>query len=141
MKGYLVIDPGQTTGYAYFDPKGKAQGNFQIEGIEEFGAYLELALAGEYTTWIAVVYETYKVFPNVRQGGSEVPAAQVIGIIKHLCRKYHVRLESVDPKYKKIGYAWSGKRPPSNHAVSHGPDAEALGEYWLRKNKIKGIDD
>lgn len=135
---YLFIDPGLITGYAFFDDAGMLLASHQIKGIEEFGEMLEDALCIQLPQWI--VYESFKVFPWVNQGGSEVEAAQVIGIIKHVARKNGIPIDSVDPKYKKIGYAWSGKRPPSNHAKSHGPDAVAHGEYWLRKKHIKEMD-
>lgn len=135
---YIVLDPGETTGWAQFNPDGSLYSITQVEGITELGLMLEYALT-KYTV-TRIIYESYKVFPWVSQGSSEVPAAQVIGIIKYLCCKYDVPGEAIDPKYKKIGYAWSGEKPPSNHAKSHGPDAKALGEYWLRKNKVKHIN-
>jgi hypothetical protein len=138
---YLVLDPGDTTGVALFGAKGTLLSSNQIDGIAEVGYYLEQMLRVDKHACIRCLYESYKVFPWVKQGGSDVPAAQVIGIIKYLCSKYGVPYEEIDPKFKRIGYAWSGKKPPSNHAISHGPDAEALGEYWLRKNKVKGMDD
>lgn len=138
---YLVLDPGETTGVAVFNDKGIIVDVFQLDRIVDVGTYLDEMLTLSGSKCIRVLYESFKVFPWVKQGGSEVPAAQVIGIIKYLCHKRGIPTEEIDPKYKRIGYAWSGKKPPSNHAISHGPDAEALGEYWLRKNKVKGMDD
>jgi len=135
---YLVLDPGQTTGIARFDEHGKSTQVFQIEGIVEIGAVLDAAL--KTGTYKRVLYETFRVFDNVNLSGSDVPAAKVIGIIEFLCAIYNVPCEGIQPKYKKIGYAWSGKRPPSDHSKSHGPDAEALGEYWLRKTGVKNIN-
>lgn len=136
---YFVTDPGETTGWAKFDDDGTFIEMGQVRGIVAFGSYFHNCLeeSSRQTKGIeAVLYETYKIFPNINQGGSEVPAAQVIGIIKILCHLYHVPVEGIDPKYKRIGYAWSNTRPPSNHDISHGPDARALGEYWLRKHKV-----
>jgi hypothetical protein len=138
---FLVFDPGDTTGVAVFDDEGVVADVFQLDHIVDVGTYIDEMFSHTGNTCIRVLYESFKVFPWVKQGGSEVPAAQVIGIIKYLCYKRGIPRESIDPKFKRIGYAWSGKKPPSNHAISHGPDAEALGEYWLRKNKVKGMDD
>lgn len=138
---FLVFDPGETTGVAVFDSEGVVADMFQLDTIVEVGSYLEEMFSFSQNVCVKVLYESFKVFPWVKQGGSEVPAAQVIGIIKYLCHKRGIPTEEIDPKYKRIGYAWSGKKPPSNHANSHGPDAEALGEYWLRKNKVKGMND
>lgn len=135
---YLVLDPGETTGIARFDSAGYLIDTDQICGVTLTGRVLEeLLLSG---TVSRILYETFKEFANVKLTGSDMPAAKVIGIIEFLGDKHKVPIEGIEPKYKRIGYAWSGKRPPSNHAKSHGPDAEALGEYWLRKNKIKDIN-
>lgn len=139
MSLYLFVDPGLTTGYAVFDDAGQVIMREQISGVVEFG----LACEGWIQTggWKAIVSESFKIFPHVKQGGSEVEAAQVIGILKHLCNKYEIPYSEVDPRHKYIGYKWSKKKRPTNHNKSHGPDAEAIGEYWLRLNKIKGMDD
>lgn len=136
---YLVLDPGLTTGIAKFDAKGNNEKVSQIYGVVEVGMVLDRALpTGIFTR---VLYETFREFANANLTGSDMPAAQVIGIIEFLCAKYEIPCEGIQPKYKRIGYAWSGKRPPSDHSKSHGPDAAALGEYWLRKNGIKDIND
>lgn len=136
---YIVLDPGLTTGIARFDSKGTLQNTAQIHGEVECGFVLVRLLENFGVT--RVLYETFRVFEHANLTGSDVPAAKVIGIIEFVCMKHDVECEGIQPKYKKIGYAWSGKRPPSDHSKSHGPDAEALGEYWLRKTGVKGIDD
>jgi hypothetical protein len=135
---YIVIDPGETVGYASFDASGSLIKSGQMRGYLTFGVLLESILEAQPVT--RVLYETYKIFPWVAQGGSEVPAAKNIGIIEWLASKNDVAYEGIDPKYKKIGYAWAGIKKPSNHALSHSFDAVALGEYWLRKNGIKPND-
>lgn len=135
MNRYLVDDPGETSGIAIFSSTGLFIEHFQVSGIEEHGVILEaMCMKGNI---IRILYETFFINPKVSQGGSDVPSAQGIGIIRHLGHKYGIPYEGIEPRYKKIGYAWSGTRPPSNHAMSHGPDARALGEYWLRRKKIK----
>jgi hypothetical protein len=136
---YIVLDPGETTGIARFDDKGKLVSSAQMYGIVESGRFLARLLVN--ITVKRVLYETFQEFAHVKLTGSDMPAAQVIGIILYLCDKYDVPCEGIQPKYKKIGYAWSGTRPPSDHNKSHGPDAAALGEYWLRKTGVKGIND
>lgn len=135
MNRYLVDDPGETSGLAFFDSSGLFLRYVHVTGIEEHGMILEgLCMNGGL---IRILYETFFINPRISQGGSDVPSAQGIGIIRHLGNKYSIPVEGIEPRYKKIGYAWSGTKPPSNHALSHGPDARALGEYWLRKKKIK----
>jgi hypothetical protein len=136
---YIVLDPGETTGIARFDDKGTCLSVAQMVGIVETGYFLDRVLANIKVT--RVLYETFQEFAHVKLTGSDMPAAQLIGIIKFLASKHDVPCEGIQPKYKKIGYAWSGKRPPSDHNKSHGPDAAALGEYWLRKTGVKGIND
>ena len=135
---YLFLDPGETTGIARFDDKGTPTKVFQIYGVVELGMVLDKALSTG--LFKKVLYESFRVFGHANLTGSDVPAAKVIGIIEFLCEKYNVPCEGIQPKYKKIGYAWSGKRAPSDHSKSHGPDAEALGEYWLRTHGVKDIN-
>lgn len=132
---YVVIDPGETNGLAVFGNTGLLEHSTQISGIVLMGVMLEKMLERE--TWERILYETYIVNPKISQGGSEVPSAQVIGIIKFLGDKFSTPVEGIHPRYKIPGYAWSGIKKPGNHSVSHAPDAVALGEYWLRKHKIK----
>jgi hypothetical protein len=132
---YLFVDPGLTTGWAVFSPEGKFLHLNQVFGIEEFGELLERIIVER--RFLAIVAESYIINPKVKQGGSDVPSAQVIGIMKHLCRKYLIPYDDIEPRHTTVGYRWSGTVQPSNHAVSHGPDARAIGEFWLRRKKIK----
>jgi hypothetical protein len=137
---YLSIDPGLTTGYALFNTDGILMRSGQIKGICEFGEVLENMLKVHDEDLEAILFETFKIFPNVPLGGSDVPAARAIGVMQWLAYKHAVRTIGVDPKYRKIGYAWSGLKKPANHAISHASDAVAIGEFWLRKNKVKPND-
>lgn len=143
---YYVFDPGLTTGYAVFNTKGTFLRKGQIEGIKEFSDALTAIveedsfaknMEEDYEPIDRILFETFKIFPWVKQGGSEVPAAKVIAVIEYLADRYSIPCEGIDPKYKRIGYAWIGQKKPSNHAISHQYDAVALGEFWLRKNRIK----
>lgn len=140
MPNYFAIDPGETTGYALFDSQGRVTKRGQIYGRNEFCAILEKLLSNRDRGVTHVLFETYKIFPWVNQGGSEVPAAKVIGVIEYLCDKYDIYCIGVDPRHKRIGYAWAGIKRPANHALSHEWDAVAIGEFWLRKNKVKPND-
>lgn len=135
---YAVADPGETTGLAIFGNTGLLEKATQISGIVPFGIILEKLL--QEWKWERLLYETYIINPRINQGGSEVPSAQVIGIIKFLGDKYDTPVEGIHPRYKIPGYAWAGIKKPTNHARSHAPDAVALGEYWLRKNKVKPLE-
>lgn len=138
---YFAIDPGETVGYALFGRDGVLTKSGQIYGRNEFCKILEALLSRKDGTGVShVIFETFKIFPWVNQGGSECPAAKVIGVIEYLCDKYDVTYNGVDPAYRRIGYAWAGIKRPTNHALSHQWDAVAIGEYWLRKNKVKPND-
>lgn len=135
---YLAIDPGVTTGYASFDEKGNFVIGGQIVDFLIFGDLLERFL--EEKEVVRVLYETYKIFPHVAQGGSEVEAAQCIGVIKWICRKHSVPISGVEPRHRRIGYRWANLREPSNHSKSHGIAARGIGEFWLRHNGVKPND-
>lgn len=138
---YMFLDPGETTGIATFDDSGVILYTGQVEGIPALGRLLELNFEALGSRLLAVGYEVFRVDPSAKLGGSTLPASKVIGVIEYLCEKYSIRCVPIERKFKRIGYAWSNTRPPSDHSKSHGPDARAIGEYWLRINDVKGMDD
>ena len=131
---FLVLDPGETTGFARFEQDGSLIDIGQVEGIEDL------------VTWIndldpkpaLIVYEQFLVDPHVRLGGSDLETVQAIGQI----RKYGIENGIVaipqSRTIKLIGYRWAGKKPlpKKRHDESHKWDALAHGIYYLVSNKI-----
>lgn len=136
---YLAIDPGMSTGIAYFDEKGKEVFKLQIVGIEELYIWLHtFTMPFEY-----LIYEAYVIRPGVPHGGDEVPAAQVIGILKgfaHANKKVLVKQLAHEriPAYAWQGKAYSSKSHPKD---SDQESALAHGLTYLVKNGVVKVND
>lgn len=134
----LVVDPGDTTGFALFRENGECL----WKGQEDFEGVLNL-LAGD--TDIAViatriVVEDYRLRggKQAQQTGSRFQAVQVIGALKYHARLKGIPLELATVQAKTLGSMYSGVKPPSDHKKSHEIDAYNIGIYWLVS---KGIID
>jgi hypothetical protein len=84
----LAVDPGQTTGWATLtvDPARPECVPVVVDGgqVLTWGGFRD-RIAG--VTW--VVYENWRLFPGsaLAQVGSEMVAAQVIGVLLYLCEQ------------------------------------------------------
>jgi hypothetical protein len=109
----------------------------QVEGIDEFTTWLEdLPMKPA-----LIIYETYVIDPNVKQGGTDVPASQVIGAIRSYGQRHSIVCLPQLRTVLLIGYRWAGIKPlpKSKHKLSHQYDAFAHGIYYLIKNKIREL--
>lgn len=136
---YLSVDPGMTTGIAYFDEEGKFEFKTQIKGIEEFYVWLHTFEK----SFGYIIYEAYVINPKVDHGGDEVPAAQVIGILKGFAYANDKVLVK-QLAYERIpGYPWFGKiyRKGYHPKDSDQDSAHAHGLVYLVKNKVVSVND
>lgn len=136
---YLAIDPGMSTGVCYFDAEGREVFKTQIVGIEEFYVWLH-TFAQPFET---MIYEAYVINPKVDHGGDEVPAAQVIGIIKgyaHANEKILIKQLA----FERIpAYAWQGKKWHKGYHPKDSDQESALahGLIYLVKKGVVNIND
>lgn len=131
---YIAFDPGLTTGVAYFNEKGETELLVQIKGIEEFYVWLHtFDRPFDY-----MIYEAYVINPKVDHGGDEVPAAQIIGIIRGFAYA-NEKILIKQLAYNKVpGYTFLGKKYVKGKKTKtiHQEDAESHGAYYLVKNRI-----
>lgn len=82
---------------------------------------------------VLVVCEDYKLFRKkaTKQVGSKFVASQIIGALKLWTKQQGIKLIMQDPDKKDLGEKYSGRKPPSNHALSHKVDAYNHGAYRL----------
>lgn len=131
-KMILVVDPGDTTGYAIFF---EDDGELHIKGQADFDNFLEFLMGNSFDH---IVVEDYRLRKGkqAQQTGSRFQAVQVIGALKYVARQEGIKLELVDVQAKTLGSMYSGIKPPSDHKKSHEIDAYNIGIYWLVKNGI-----
>lgn len=131
----LVVDPGDTTGYALFDVNGhfiaKDQGNFD-------GVLSVLADIGQKNLLTRIVVEDYRLRAGkqAQQTGSRFQAVQVIGALKYHAYLHNIGFELATIQAKTLGSMYSGVKPPSDHKKSHEIDAYNIGIYWLVTHDI-----
>lgn len=136
---YLAFDPGLTTGWAKFDNDGVIQASGQVshDGLMHLVDGFEV----EHNTdpVKVVIYEVYRIFRHkaMAQVGSEVPAAQAIGIIKTLIRATGAQEVKQPSHILSIAEKWTGLSPVGDHKNSHWVDAFNHGAYWLIKEGIR----
>ncbi len=121
----LALDPGKTTGWALFSNKGVLVNSGEIP--DDF--VMNWIEAIEPTI---IVIEDFKINPAKRQGGSDVPAAQVIGAVKAYCKWQRAKLVLQSNTIKPIAYKWAGLR-----TKSHAHDAVAHGWYYCQRSGIR----
>lgn len=132
----LVVDPGDTTGFASFYEDGTEYSRWQsdFEGLLDF-------LVSSYPIAIdlsRIIVEDYRLRAGkqAQQTGSRFQAVQVIGALKYHARLHNVQFELANVQAKTLGSMYSGVKPPSDHKKSHEVDAYNIGIYWLVTNKI-----
>ena len=132
---YLSIDPGDNTGWAKFDDKGKFQAFGEIKGHDNFLDWLEKVEVSEGDVWII---ESYRSRPGAINSWSRQPTIQLIGAIKRQAHKKHIFIEEQYPSpCLSIGLRFIGMH--KMYVGKHVPDqvsALAHGTYYLRKKGV-----
>jgi hypothetical protein len=92
-----------------------------------------------------VVYETFQLFgwKMGEQQGSNFLTPELIGAMKHICRRAGVPMRRYRPVDHKALYKLMEFRPPQRKvrdwvSYGHGPhakDSECLGEYHVRRSR------
>lgn len=131
---YLALDPGDTTGFAFFDERGLLLKMGQFKQDVEM-QWLNDNLKPELK---AVIIEDYKNYAWKKQKNwSRNTTSKLIGKIEMTCEMRTVPYYLQQANVKSIGYLYAGLgEAPSNHSISHQYDAVAHGTYWLRVNGI-----
>lgn len=127
----LVVDPGDTTGYAMFD----REGGLIEKGQADLDKFFEVLITHSFTKFVVEDYRLRKG-KQAQQTGSRFQAVQVIGALKYAAYLDEVDFELVDVQAKTLGSMYSGVKPPSDHKKSHEIDAYNIGIYWFVKNGV-----
>lgn len=130
MTHILAIDPGGMNGVAWFE-----------DAVWTGSDQIKLA---DLPKWLhkyeprpdLIVYENFKLWKHraIQQSGSDLPAAQAIGMIKSYASIYGIPLVDQSPQILKPAEMASQMKMPSDHSQSHWVSAYLHG-YWYLVNK------
>jgi len=128
----ISVDPGDTTGIAYWSNKG--------EFVEkEMLTFDELVDRLETLNDVAtVVCEDYRLRQGkqMAQTGSRFVAVQALGALRAYAHRVGASFVLQQPNILTIAALHSGVQPPSRHADTHDVDAYNHGYYYF---ETKGL--
>lgn len=128
----LVVDPGDTTGYALFYDDGE----LYVKNQGDFIHVMEMLQNTIHIEHIVVEDYRLRAGKQAQQTGSRFQAVQVIGALKYHAYLHNIGFELATVQAKTLGSMYSGVKPPSDHKKSHEVDAYNIGIYWLVTNNV-----
>jgi hypothetical protein len=128
----ISVDPGETSGIAYWTDTGEFVEKEALTQEELFDKIEQL----ENVT--AIVCEDYRLRQGKQmvQTGSRFVAVQIIGALKAYARRVGAKFFLQPANILTVAALHSGTKRPSNHAISHDIDAYNHGYYYF---ETKGL--
>jgi len=128
----LSVDPGETTGIAYWSDTGDF---VEKETLTQEQLFDKLEILENVT---AIVCEDYRLRQGKQmvQTGSRFVAVQIIGALKAYAQRVKARFVLQPANVLTVAALHSGIKRPSNHAKSHDIDAYNHGYYYF---ETKGL--
>lgn len=144
---YLAIDPGKTTGYAYFDAEGISTATGQATVDEIITQLYHISMAPkEVLSELVVIVEDFLLLPHMatrvaaNRNSRGMEASQVIGATKFFCRLNGSRLIMQRPEKNTLAKVWTGLDSNVNHSKSNWKSAFNHGMYYLVTNRILTVE-
>ena len=133
----LAIDPGGVNGIYWWDDEYKDAGFAQVK-LKDLPEWLEAHLPIP----DLIVFENYRLWKHkaLQQSGSDMPAAQAVGIIKSYTIRNNIDLLEQSPQILKQAELMTQVKMPSDHTQSHWVSAYLHGMYYLMKNGHRVVD-
>ena len=128
----ISVDPGYTTGIAYWEDDGTFISRETMSQNELFDKLEQLSDV------TVIVCEDYRLRQGkqMAQTGSRFVAVQIIGALKAYARRVGAKFVLQPPNILTIAAMHSQVKRPSNHAKSHDIDAYNHGFYYF---ETKGL--
>jgi hypothetical protein len=128
----ISVDPGETTGIAYWTDEGQL---LTKETLTQDELIDKLETLENIKT---VVCEDYRLRQGKQlvQTGSRFVAVQIIGALKAYARRVGAKFVLQPANVLTVAALHSGVKRPSNHAKSHDIDAYNHGYYYF---ETKGL--
>lgn len=129
---FLAVDPGKSTGWASYTENGTLIDLGKITPEDKFLDWLESQ------TPRIVIIETYRNRPGFTNSWSTGPTQQMIGAIKRILRKKHVKIVEQEPSpCLAIGCKWAGIPNKKGQHLDDSMSAHAHGTYYLINSGVK----
>lgn len=128
----ISVDPGDTTGIAYWTDTGEF---VEREALSQEQLFDKIEILENVT---AVVCEDYRLRQGKQmvQTGSRFVAVQIIGALKAYARRVGAKFVLQPANVLTVAALHSGVKRPSNHSRSHDIDAYNHGYYYF---ETKGL--
>ena len=134
----LAIDPGGTNGMCWWDGD-----DFHMVAYDHVSLHdLPLWLHSFSPRPEVIVYENFKLWKHraLQQAGSDLPAAQAIGMIKSYASIYKIKTVDQSPQILTSAQKMSQMKLPTDHSQSHWVSAYNHGFWWLVKNGHRKVE-
>jgi hypothetical protein len=128
----ISVDPGETTGIAYWEDDGTF---ISREALTQDEILDKVETLSDVT---AIVVEDYRLRQGKQmvQTGSRFVAVQIIGALKAYARRVGAKFVLQQANVLTVAALHSGVKRPSNHSKSHDIDAYNHGYYYF---ETKGL--
>jgi hypothetical protein len=128
----ISVDPGETTGIAYWEDDGTF---ISREALTQDEILDKVETLSDVTV---IVVEDYRLRQGKQmvQTGSRFVAVQIIGALKAYARRVGAKFVLQPANVLTIAALHSGVKRPSNHSKSHDIDAYNHGYYYF---ETKGL--
>jgi hypothetical protein len=128
----ISVDPGETTGVAYWEDNGTF---ISREALTQDEILDKVETLSDVTV---IVVEDYRLRQGKQmvQTGSRFVAVQIIGALKAYARRVGAKFVLQPANVLTVAALHSGVKRPSNHSKSHDIDAYNHGYYYL---ETKGL--
>lgn len=128
----ISVDPGETTGIAYWEDNGTF---ISREALTQDEILDKVETLSDVTV---IVVEDYRLRQGKQmvQTGSRFVAVQIIGALKAYARRVGAKFVLQPANVLTVAALHSGVKRPSNHSKSHDIDAYNHGYYYF---ETKGL--
>jgi hypothetical protein len=129
----ISVDPGETTGIAFWEDDG----TFISRTVHTLDDILDFTASGNENI-TTIVCEDYRLRQGKQmvQTGSRFVAVQIIGALKSMAKRVGAKFVLQPAQVLTVASLHSGVKRPSNHAKSHDIDAYNHGYYFF---ETKGL--
>ena len=132
----LAIDPGGMNGVCWWDDAQMIEAD-QVK-LKDLPIWLNEFMPKP----DIIVYENFKLWKHraLQQSGSDLPAAQAIGMIKSYAMIHNINTVDQSPQILTSSSKMAQMKMPSDHSESHWVSAYLHGYWWLVKHGHKKVD-